>query len=104
MAPGLVPPASAFSTERCAYRASSDPDHRVEPSVPVGFDLAEDQRARAGCQTVPAGAIVGALYASGVNIDEMLDIIKNFKKKDFWEGNFFHHAMKPFRGGFKNGT
>jgi NTE family protein len=52
-----------------------------------------------GCS---AGAIVGAIYASGVNIDEMLAIIKDFKKKDFWEGNLFHHAIKPFRGGFKN--
>ncbi|HRG47289.1 MAG TPA: patatin-like phospholipase family protein, partial [Leptospiraceae bacterium] len=45
-----------------------------------------------GCS---AGAIVGAIYASGVNIDEMLAIIKDFKKKDFWEGNLFHHAIKP---------
>ncbi|HMV41085.1 MAG TPA: patatin-like phospholipase family protein [Leptospiraceae bacterium] len=52
-----------------------------------------------GCS---AGAIVGALYASGVNIDEMISIIKEFKKKDFWEGNIFSHLIKPFRHGFKN--
>jgi len=51
-----------------------------------------------------AGALVGALYSAGVEMNETLRLMSALRKKDFWEGNFATHLLKPFLRGWKNYT
>ncbi|MCE9500252.1 MAG: patatin-like phospholipase family protein [Leptospira sp.] len=52
-----------------------------------------------GCS---AGALVGALYATGMHPEDMRRLMEKIEKKDFWEGNLFSQMLKPFHKGFKN--
>jgi NTE family protein len=48
-----------------------------------------------------SGAMIGALYASGVDMSEVESMILGLKKSDFWEGNSFTQLGRLFRKGFK---
>src|SRR5262245_6260931 len=52
-----------------------------------------------GCS---AGAMIGAVYSAGVDMDRFVGTLENLRKDDFWEGNFFSHIIKPFRLGLRN--
>ncbi|MBL8021015.1 MAG: patatin-like phospholipase family protein [Leptospirales bacterium] len=46
-----------------------------------------------------AGAMVGALYCAGVDMDELTKLMLQLKRSDFWEGNFLSQLAKPFLRG-----
>jgi NTE family protein len=46
-----------------------------------------------------AGALIGALYAAGMRPPEMVRLISSLQKRDFWEGSFFSHVLKPLHRG-----
>lgn len=49
-----------------------------------------------GCSS---GAMIGALYCAGIDIDEVVRLIQKIRKNDFWEGNALTQAAKIFARG-----
>ncbi|BDA78025.1 hypothetical protein LPTSP3_g09550 [Leptospira kobayashii] len=48
-----------------------------------------------------AGALIGALFASGADMKEVQMMILGLKKSDFWEGNSFTQIGRLIKKGFK---
>lgn len=48
-----------------------------------------------------AGALIGALYAAGIEPQEMVRLIGSLRKKDFWEGSVVTQILKPFHRGLR---
>ncbi|WP_411823338.1 patatin-like phospholipase family protein [Leptospira sp. 'Mane'] len=48
-----------------------------------------------------AGALIGALFASGADMKEVQMMILGLKKSDFWEGNSFTQIGRFIKKGFK---
>jgi len=48
-----------------------------------------------------SGAMIGALYASGVDMVEVENMILGLKKSDFWEGNSFTQLGRLIKKGIK---
>lgn len=46
-----------------------------------------------------AGAMVGALYCAGVDMEELTKLMLQLKRSDFWEGNLLSQIAKPFLRG-----
>ena len=40
-----------------------------------------------------AGALVGALYAAGMPPAEMISLMTQIRRSDFWEGNVLSHEL-----------
>lgn len=51
-----------------------------------------------GCS---AGAMVGALYCAGVDMDELTRLMLQLKRSDFWEGTLISQLAKPFIKGIR---
>ncbi|MCE9600296.1 MAG: patatin-like phospholipase family protein [Spirochaetia bacterium] len=49
-----------------------------------------------GCS---AGAMIGALYCAGVDMNEIVRLMLRLKRSDFWEGTWISQMVKPFLKG-----
>ncbi len=49
-----------------------------------------------GCSS---GAMIGALYCAGVDMDEMVRLIRRIRKSDFWEGNVVTQTARALARG-----
>jgi NTE family protein len=52
-----------------------------------------------GCS---AGSIIASLYSKQIPMNEVVELIQNLKKENFWEGNKITQILKPLKVGFKN--
>jgi len=50
-----------------------------------------------GCSS---GAMVGALYCAGIDVDEIVRMMLQLKRRDFWEGSWITQLIKPIVHGF----
>ncbi|GBF49907.1 alpha-beta hydrolase [Leptospira ryugenii] len=48
-----------------------------------------------------SGALIGALYAAGIELSEVERMVLSLKKSDFWEGNSFTQLGRFFKKGWK---
>ncbi|MDZ4727750.1 MAG: patatin-like phospholipase family protein [Leptospira sp.] len=48
-----------------------------------------------------SGAMIGALYAAGIDLAEVENMILGLKKSDFWEGNSFTQIGRLLKKGFQ---